>query len=430
MQALHDDIIDSILETLCLWCGSEDEHSCTSPKCDSICKLEAARAERTATLAALCRVSGNMNKLATRHLYHGPSLDSEGALVRTLGTRPDLANHVRQLSTGQWGSCVSWRYYLDGDWSEFCLLRAMRKCSRLEKLDSLGHIPLGPVGGLKIATLRGLGAGASSIAPWDIRIMFAAARKLETLVVYRLEERDYDLDWSHFGGQTGIRHLRLHESSIHRETLDQILRRTPELSTFVYGAAGSDVPLNSSGDVQFSPREGARLLARHAPGLTQLRMEFASAGARDADLADGWAGVADLYDGWVEDADLADGLVEDADLADGWVVSSLTGLTKLQLLTIDISCLLSSSPRNELVFADLLPPSIREVRILGNPRGPGLRRLGPALSKLASAAPAQFLDLSVVEVRGAEALEGVGDRRGDMEAAGIKFVVSEMSYST
>ena len=56
----------------------------------------------------------------------------------------------------------------------------------------------------------------------------------------------------------------------------------------LYGAAGSGIPLNSSGDVQLSPREGARLLAKYTPGLTQLRMEFANAEESGENMTDVW----------------------------------------------------------------------------------------------------------------------------------------------
>ena len=137
-------------------------------------------------------MSGNINKLATRHLYHGPTGDSAGVLLHTLRTRPDLAKHVRQLSTGKWGTSSASMHYLDGFWISLSLQRAMHKCSRLEELHCLGHILFGLAGSLKVATLRGLGAGGSSIAPWYIESLFTTATGLETLVVYRLGEREYD----------------------------------------------------------------------------------------------------------------------------------------------------------------------------------------------------------------------------------------------
>lgn len=62
------------------------------------CSLHSRRSRTLVrTLVALCVTSKFFNQIATRHLYHRPTLKKWPMLVRTLMARPDLAGQVKQL---------------------------------------------------------------------------------------------------------------------------------------------------------------------------------------------------------------------------------------------------------------------------------------------------------------------------------------------
>ena len=105
MAPLNDDVFSTIVETLCLHCGPQQQHDsayCFGLWCAQPCRFKHEERARVTALAALCRTSKEAKKIATPHLYHRPTTERGGSLLCTLLGHPDLSRHVKHLSSRYW----------------------------------------------------------------------------------------------------------------------------------------------------------------------------------------------------------------------------------------------------------------------------------------------------------------------------------------
>ena len=278
----------------------------------------------------------------------------------------------------------------------------------------------------------------------ELRDILASARNLETLVCCQLVQLDLE-DWDFetedqllARPMENLRHMCFKRSIIDWKTLAQLLMRVPWLASFDAVAGGVDLGdlgwgdlgwgnlgylqddgWSLPGDLQVSPREAAGLLADYVPDLQALTLDY----------------------------DLAESLSDT--VATQWLIRDLTDLGSLESLSLDTRCLLphfdpygegclfafpvndgssddgSSDDRlsvTDRVLVDLLPPSIRELRIKRGSLGPSLDLLVPALSELARAARERFPGLVMVEISGKQAGDVEGCRP-DFLSSGVEFIV-------
>lgn len=332
MESLDHFTFECIVTSLCTHCGPHPplhEYSCLGPHRNASCRpREAEAADYVRTLAALCLTSRYVNSVATRHLYHRPTCKRWWALARTLLERPDLAGHVRRLRHRNWyatESSISW-----GSLSGVVELHLRKQGRRLDDVRSgvgsglpifmsicpgLTELDIEAMTGYNGANMfTGCGPGSLknlksvSVSPWylannyiglDVACLAplrTAAPNLERLAGWQLEE-------SEERGKlplANIKHLQLLDCTITLDYLHTLLAECPRLESFEYRSAFNI----QDEDIQVTPVGAQEALAKHAPGLKSLRLNF-----NDLDF-------------------------EDSPSDEGWLVTSLTGLPRLESLQV------------------------------------------------------------------------------------------------
>ena len=409
---------DSILNALCPQCSANKPLSkqvCLNGHCGPSCTGHHEDKQRNKTLAALCLTSRSLNELATRHLYHRPLCSRWPLLARTLIARPDLGHQVKHLSTREWDPDASpvpdevkarWEELFPEsgaeEWHANNILQfCVSLCPRVEEVDALlgfeefSHIEVPPLAEVRTVALAyadtEMGLDLIPQAPLGV-----ATPNLETLMAHQVSSCERV-----GGASTDTKHLRLDWSSITEESLTDLLTPCPRLLSFRYTAADATV----SDEVQFSPREAQDALVRLVPGLRSLRM------------------------------DLCDAIFFEGVTGDDWLMRDLTGLARLESLTLEKGCILPArnrhvggfaevevGPVGDMVLVDLLPASIRELRVESVPGGADVAGLIPGLLELGDIASARFPQLSLVEVSGANVTQ-LEACRHVFESAGVQFRV-------
>lgn len=414
-------VFEVVVEYLCHHCTPRQplhKRPCLNAHCGAECLGRGQERRDIPTLAALCLTSKHVNVIATPYLYHRPTCRQWPLLARTLLARPDLARHVKHLSTRDWVPVYFAlkepgfpaevaRYWdekveyhveagegaapecLEAENMEMNLVVSL--CPGLEELDTPlvradAFLFSGPWSMRRLKTVAaayddpGYGMNLGALAR-----LAAAAPSLSTLIAWQVNSC-YDMPV--LGNVT---RLRLGRGSLGLEGFGDALRACPRLEEFEYSAGGSVI-----GHEQFTPLEAQDTLVDLAPRLTSLSLDFNEI------------------------------LCHDALAGEGWVLRTLSGLERLRELEMDTRCFVAHmnpmsttkvrgpdgkwvpydpGPVPELgreALVELLPASICQVRISRGNYGPEFARVADALEGLAQQA-GRFPDLSRVAVHGKEA---------------------------
>lgn len=355
-----------------------------------------------ASLAALALACRHTNAIATHHLYHQPSTTRWGPLLRTLIARPDLGRQVRYLSTREWvpaGVCEQrvppevkayWVQQFPGHPSNGGVVRlpgnslaplAALLCSALRELDAtvdereavpgFNVLPETPV---MLDTLRTMAvscpADSEGLNLPRLEDIFSLAPNLERFVA--VVSGDYRL--------VPLTRLEMHE--MHDLFIDGRPRRGHSLVDLSHGARRLISWMRAN--VEGPERWDATVFL--LPGQSGFRLDREDA---------------------VPFYDIAD---------DPWRVRGLADRRDLCTFSLDARCLvphvnpqmrtsfppsLSGEPRvSDEVLVELLPSSVRELRIDLGSVGPAAEDLGRPLSRLVDVAPERFKSLKKVVVAG------------------------------
>lgn len=426
MEKAMPTTLDKVVDALCLHLAPRrhlHQIPCPSAHCPSTCQSLGQERTRIDALAALCLTSKLINALTTPHLYRRPSCRKWPLLARTLVCRPDLARHVAYLSTRDWDLACdavldpAFPAEVSGFWEvrttalypetgsggsrlesveteNFMVDILVALCPNIEELDAVLYY--GDAFALSeprsLARLRTVsvayGDTRDGVCLGSLTPLAAAAPTLSRILGRQVGSSTELLE-----AFTNVTHVRLDWSTISLKSLRNILTACPGLESLAFLAAGTMV-----GYKQFTPLEAQAAIQELAPNLTSLHLDLGSAMSHD------------MLQG------------------DAWVMRSLACLSRLETLALDTRCLvphknphqntMTKGPDGRYVpvdvgpipelrstaLVDLLPPSIRELRIWRS-AGPGVSKLGMALQGLASALPGRFSALARVVVSGAE---GVG----------------------
>lgn len=433
-------VLEAVVEYLCHHCTPRQplhKRPCLNAHCGAECLGRGQERRDIPTLAALCQVSKHVNAIATPHLYHRPTCRQWPLLARTLLARPDLARHVRHLSTRDWVSvCFALkepgfpaevaRYWdgkveyhveagegaagecLEAENVEMSLVVSL--CPNLEELDT----PLTQADAFAFSGPWSMRRLKTVVAAYDDPVygmnlgalarLAAAAPSLSTLIGWQVNSC-YDMPVP-----GNVTRLRLGRSSMGIEGLRNVLRACPRLEAFGYSAGGSVI-----GHDQFTPLEVQDTLVELAPWLTSLSLDFNEI------------------------------LCHDPLAGKGWLLRSLSGLERLKELEMDTRCFVAHmnpmsttkvrgpdgkwvpydpGPVPELgreALVELLPASICQVRISRGNYGPELAMVADALEGLAQQV-SRFPNFRRVGVCGKEAgsLEGV---RSSFEERGVELSI-------
>jgi hypothetical protein len=316
------ELVDAILQALCLGCTPPEDdgcHTCYSPIC---CCSAGSPADnsRVAALAALCLTSRQLNSLATVHLYHRPICDDRMALLaRTLLARKDLALLVKDLRVGEVQFDPSqldpetaahftrqFQAYQDGlsdderesagpdrlplgqngqlsHESPVTIDIMSSLCPNLKTL----HATLGYFEGFRLCTPQSmphlqtvtishsdteLGIDLATAIP-----LFRAAPNITRMAFYMIA------GCSDLGGVTldKVTSLDFQNSSFSSDALTLILTAFPNLETFKYECGGASV-----GYDQFTLREAKAAFLAHAPKLNLVRLAAMDRTFDDLEWAD------------------------------------------------------------------------------------------------------------------------------------------------
>ncbi|MBE3046338.1 hypothetical protein IMZ48_28150 [Candidatus Bathyarchaeota archaeon] len=454
MAALDLDVLNAIIVTFCPYCTPREylsELTYRSAHCPPSYQGRDEEHRRIQALAALCLTSKQVGTLATRHLYHRPTATSWPLLARTLIERPDLARRVKHLNTRNWAgipgmldnsfppevarhwsSKVAYPVEMwdsededsegeDGKYEDgeeglsqagnIALDIVVALCPELEELDAVldggdAFALLEPGSLPRLRTVAVVGKWKLfGMCPVELWRLPTAAPNVHTLVGWQigLSYRQIPLE--------SITHLRLGSSCLQIDSLRHTLMCFPQLESFEFRAG-----YISAGGVQFTPLEAQEVLAELAPRLKGLVLNFDDAASSFEILG-----------------------------AD-WVLRSLAGLTELRRLEVDTRCIvphmnpaqwrgrgmqLDSDPGpvpgvGDGALVELLPESIRELKITRGDRGPEFVKLRAALAGLAAAAR-QFPALKEVLVEGS--LDGADAVKEAFKARGVLLVVPAVMES-
>ncbi len=308
--ALPTELVQEIVETLCLVCGGNphdgdwDGRCCLDPVC-GCANTRAADRERVSALAALCLTSRQLNAMARAHLYHRPLCDNWWHLAATLLEREDLASLVRELRFSDprgvdHGDCApqlvayfkdKCQVYLDAMPALERGRRGLRNplddgdrfvsdhnvtvdiiVSLSPNLERL-HATLGYFDVFRFCPPRSLPrlqSAALSHADTEYGLdlgnmarLFNAAPGLTDLAFYMVD------GCANLGAATldKLISLTFQSSALDAESLKRILRACPNLKTLDYEAGGPTV-----GDDQFTGSEARDAILAYTPKLTTFRL--------------------------------------------------------------------------------------------------------------------------------------------------------------
>lgn len=322
-RSLSLELVQEIIDQLCLHCASPEPWQRINEDV-GILKRDRKTDSHIATLASLCLTSRWLNDIATCHLYHRPSCAKWWLLARTLITRKDIAQYVKQLNIGDFLSPdtalpreVS-EYYIEkllshaqglpeAERADFLADKEEKVtsgeintvvdiltnlCPNLENLDTT--ISYFEVFSFclpqSMATVKSLAVNYEDLECGirfeDLRAFFLAAPNITAIRCFALETCDglpFTLD--------NVTHLDLQHSCISADSLANILRACPRLETLQYEAGGPAV-----GDDQFDPQDAKDMILEHAPNLKCFGLDMTE------DTTRGWdeEEVADAKKGLTE----------------------------------------------------------------------------------------------------------------------------------